>query len=285
VLVGGGQWRHFYPWLLISFYGLSTGFITAIGRVGFGVEQALSSRYAIFSLFIYLGLVGTTFALYCYERDQAVIRRRRWITGLAIAAIALAVPAWGFCCRRGEQLMVRTGQRSARLLCALEWIDAFPENADLKLIFPYVSVLRMRAHAVVGAGLLHCHLLSPRLLDQLKEPQHSSDASHGQLEAATVRDNSLITSGWIPSSPKKPNCVLIALRKPTGQFALMSVIAATIARPDIERRYQHERINPVGFWDQTPLSTPAEGIIEAWAVDTTAEVTWPLAASASLTDH
>ena len=181
--------------------------------------------------------------------------------------------------------MVRTGQRSARLLCALEWIDAFPENADLKLIFPYVSVLRTRAHTVVGAGLLHCHLLSPRLLDQLKEPQHSNDASCGQLEAATVRDNSLITSGWIPSSPKKPNCVLIALRKPTGQFALMSVIATTIARPDIERRYQHEKINPVGFWDQTPLSMPAKGIIEAWAVDTAAEVACPLAAPASLTDH
>jgi hypothetical protein len=282
LLVCGAQWRHFYPWLLISLYGLSSGLITAMGRVGFGVQQALSSRYAIFSLFIYLGLVGTTFALYSYEQDQAVLRRRRWIIGLATGVIALAVPAWCFSFLRGEQLMIQVAQRSARLLCAFEWIDAFPENPDLKLIFPFVNVLRIRAHTVVGAGLLHCHLLSPRLLDQLKEPQHSSDASHGQLEAATVRDNTLITSGWIPSSPKKPNCALIALRKPTGQLALMSVVAATISRPDIERRYQHERMKPVEFWDQIPLSMPAEGIIEAWAVDASAEVAWPLAGSTSL---
>ena len=107
-----------------------------------------------------------------------------------------------------------------------------------------------------------------------------------KLEAASFfRDNSLITRGWILSSPKKPNCVLIAMRKPTGQFALMSVIAATIARPDIKRHYQHEGIDPIGFWDQTPLSLPAEGIIEAWAVDTATEVAWPLGASASLTEH
>ena len=85
----GAAWRHFYPWFLISVYALSSGLITAFGRVGFGVEQALSSRYAIFSLFIYLGLLGTTFALYCYEPDGAIPRRHRWIIGASRRASSL----------------------------------------------------------------------------------------------------------------------------------------------------------------------------------------------------
>jgi len=282
----GAPWRHFYPWFLISAYGLSSGVITAMGRVGFGVEQALSTRYAVFSLFIYLGLVGTTFALYCYDQDRIGAYRRRWIVIVSIAVIALSAPAWSFCLHDAKRLANRTGERNARLLCALEWMDVFPTNPDLKLIFPYPDVLRIRAHAIAGAGLLRCHLLSPRLLDQLKETTHSStDLSHGRLETAIVQGNALITSGWIWPSKKNRNCVLIAFKKTTGQVALMSVIAPTIARPDIERRYQHERMKPVGFRDQTRVSMLGEGRIEAWAVDTTAEVAWPLGASVSATDQ
>ena len=53
----GARVAAFLSLALISVYALSSGLITAIGRVGFGVEQALSNRYAVFSLFIYLGLV------------------------------------------------------------------------------------------------------------------------------------------------------------------------------------------------------------------------------------
>jgi hypothetical protein len=282
LLKRGAQWRHFYPWFLISFYGLSSGFITAIGRVGFGVQQSLSSRYAILSLFVYVGLVGIIFALYCYDQDRAVVRRRRWIIGLAIALIALAVPAWIFCLRRGEQLMVQMAQRSARLHCALEWMDVFPTNPDLKLIFPYLNVLRMRAHAVADAGSLRLHIVSPQLFGQLKESRATTDMSYGCLETAVIRENSLMTSGWIRSFKERSDCVIIGLRKPTGQLELLSVIAPTPPTSDTQRPYGTRPTNAVEFWDKTSISTSAQGVIEAWAVDARAEAVWPLAGSQRL---
>ncbi len=278
----GANWRHFYPWFLITAYALTSGLITASGRVGFGVQQALSNRYAIFSLFVYLGLVGTTFALFCYDQDRAVARRRRWIIGVAIAVIALAVPAWAFCFRASQQLAVRTAQRNARLLCALEWIHVFPTNPDLKLIFPYLDVLRTRAHALQDVGLLRCHLVSRSLVTHLEEPGTFTDNCHGRLEAATIRDNSVITSGWVWSPKKAPGCVLIALRKPTGQLDLLTVLAPGIARPDIERSYGNQATKPRGFWGKAPISMPAQGLIEAWTVDTTSEVAWPLGGAVAL---
>lgn len=59
------EWRPFYPCLLMGVYALVTGIVTAFGRVGFGMEQALTSRYSVFSLFFYLALAGAAFALYC----------------------------------------------------------------------------------------------------------------------------------------------------------------------------------------------------------------------------
>ena len=285
LLARGAPWRHFYPWLLLSIYALSSGLITAIGRVGFGVQQALSNRYAIFSLFLYLGLIGTTFALYCYEQDQGTARWRRLILAFAIASIVLAAPAWGFCFASAQQLVAWTAQRNARLLCALEWMDVFPKNPDLELIFPYVNVLRARSHAIARAGLLPCHLLSPRLVDLFKEQGSFVDLSHGRLEEAVVHDGSLITSGWIWSSQKNPDCVAIGLRKPTGQFEFLSIIAPTVEERDVEGHSKKQTIKPLGFRDETPLSMPAEGIIEAWTVNTTAVTASPLAGARRLSFH
>jgi hypothetical protein len=285
LLAGGAPLRHFYPWFLVSIYALSSGLITAIGRVGFGVQQALSNRYAIFSLFLYVGLVGTTFALYCYEQDKRTARWHRLIIAFAMALIVLAAPAWGLCFASAQQLVARTAQRNARLLCALEWMDVFPNNPDLELIFPYVNVLRARSHTIARAGLLPCHLLSPRLVDLFKEQGPSADPSHGRLEEAVVRDASLITSGWIWSSQKNPDCVAIGLRKPTGQFEFLSIIAPTVEKRDIEGRSKKQTMKPLGFRDKTPLSMPGEGIVEAWAVNTTAETASPLAGARRLSVH
>jgi hypothetical protein len=281
----GVEWRRFYPWFLISVYALSSGLITAIGRVGFGVEQALSSRYAIFSLFIYLGLLGTTFAVYCYEQEGARPRRRQWIIGATIAVIALAVPTWTSCFHAGQKSVVRIARQNSGLLCALEWMDVFPTNPDLKLILPYPNVLRTRAHVLADAGLLRFHFVSPRFLNQLKGAGSSTDLSHGRLEPADVRENSLIASGWIWSSTKGSDCVLIALRKPTGQLEVLSVVTPVIARPDVERQYGTEKMKAIGFWSRAPIPSLAQGVIEAWAVDTAAETASPLAGAQRVSFH
>jgi hypothetical protein len=71
--------------------------------------------------------------------------------------------------------------------------------------------------------------------------------------------------------------VLIVLRKPTGQLVLLSVIAPTIARPDIAQHFGNTTTKALGFSGNTPISMAAQGLIEAWAVNTTTEVAWPLA--------
>jgi hypothetical protein len=285
LLARGASWRHFYPWLLLSIYALSSGLITAIGRVGFGVQQALSNRYAVFSLFLYLGLVGTTFALYCYGQDKGVVWRRRIIIAFAMVLIVLAAPAWAFCFASAQQLAARTAQRNARLLCALEWMDVFPNNPDLKLIFPYVNVLRARSHAIARAGLLPYHFPRPQLVDLFKEQGPSADRPRGRLEEAVVRDGSLITSGWIRSSQKNPDCVAIGFRKSTGQFEFLSIIAPSAEKRDIEGRSKKQTMKPLGFRDETPLSMSGEGTVEAWAVNTTAETASPLVGARRLPLH
>ena len=59
----GRDWRTFYPWLLLAVYACVSGAVAAVGRLGFGLEQALSDRYAAFTLFFYLAIIGLCFAI------------------------------------------------------------------------------------------------------------------------------------------------------------------------------------------------------------------------------
>ncbi len=45
-------------WFLISFYALLSGVASALGRAGFGYEQAMASRYTTISNLFWIGLIG-----------------------------------------------------------------------------------------------------------------------------------------------------------------------------------------------------------------------------------
>ena len=51
LLTRGAPWRHFYPWLLLSIYALSSGLITAIGRVGLESNKhfQIATLFSVFS--------------------------------------------------------------------------------------------------------------------------------------------------------------------------------------------------------------------------------------------
>jgi len=78
------------PWLTLALFSLISGGVTAFSRLGFGVEQALSSRYATVStLFVISTLVVGTLAvcdLYSQHRNSPMRRMLiRVVVGVAIA--------------------------------------------------------------------------------------------------------------------------------------------------------------------------------------------------------
>ena len=75
----------------------------------------------------------------------------------SIAVIALARPRRGPLASALAKISGSNRATEFPLLCALEWMDVFPTNPDLKLILPYPDVLRTRAHVLADAGLLRCH--------------------------------------------------------------------------------------------------------------------------------
>src|SRR5438105_920966 len=118
----------FLPWLLptLSRMECCYGYLECLCPPLANPYRGAHDCYAIFSLFIYLGRLGTTFAVYCYEQEGARPRRRQWIIGATIAVIALAVPTWTSCFHAGQKSLLRIARQNSGLLCALKWMDVFP---------------------------------------------------------------------------------------------------------------------------------------------------------------
>ncbi len=139
ILIQDRNWHTFYPWLLIAAYALGTGIITALGRIGFGVQQALDNRYTVFSLFFYLALVGGTFALYCARvRRGGQGVRACFLTNIGYL-LGFTALCWTACYPKNFVSLRNHRHHQLQLRLALEWMDVIPDNPELALVFPYVK--------------------------------------------------------------------------------------------------------------------------------------------------
>ena len=84
---GAAFQRRAAPWLMAGFYGLGNGLGTAVTRGGFGLDQALASRYATLSAFLWLGTMAVA-ALKATDDSRSSGRPRR---ELLMAAVVLSL--------------------------------------------------------------------------------------------------------------------------------------------------------------------------------------------------
>lgn len=80
--------RRAAPWIMVGLFGLFNGLGTAVTRGGLGLEQALASRYATLSAFLWLGAMGV--AALKASGTGAFDRRSRRAAAVALVALALA---------------------------------------------------------------------------------------------------------------------------------------------------------------------------------------------------
>ena len=161
-LIVGAAWLHarspaspraLRPWLLLALYGVGSGMMTAVGRLGDGLNQALGSRYTTISALFWVSvLVVVALAMTHALRDGT-----RGLQRAAIGAVAVV-----------GTLIIGVGYQtssvfSARLVAAFhhgvqlggECLQFHPIAPDpcLKLLNPEIEVLRDHARRLEALGL------------------------------------------------------------------------------------------------------------------------------------
>jgi hypothetical protein len=287
VLFRNKEWRTFYPWVLIGVYAVITGIVTAFGRVGFGIYQALDSRYTVFSLFLYLAFVGGSFALYCERvRNGGQAGRACFLTNAAWL-FSFAALCWIGSYQKNVVLLHLHREYRVKLIDALEWMDVIPDNPDLALVFPYVDILKNRAHILAKHRVLRLPFVKGPLAAQVQQSPKDSNGSTGQIETCTLDSHgSLFITGWawLPDRNHCADRVIIGSKDSSGNFKPICILRTGARREDLRERLQVPTIEKAGFSRTVNSANLSAGnvAIEGWAIDLKGQKAWPLASSLNL---
>lgn len=79
--------HQFVPWLCLMALPLMAAFITAVSRLGFGLDQSMASRYTGFSILFYIGFIGLAATLL----DSKYIKNASLVFAILVV-IAINIP-------------------------------------------------------------------------------------------------------------------------------------------------------------------------------------------------
>ncbi|MET0649494.1 MAG: hypothetical protein ABW208_23025 [Pyrinomonadaceae bacterium] len=158
-----GLVRRSMPWAVLGAYSLVTGVLVTVGRVGFGVGHATTTRYAAFSLYL---LVALVYLLPCVVEDAG---RRGYLSASRLALLkragALAAVLLVLAHAAIFVLVVRHSAANwrralLRAKACLLFIEVAPEERCLaEGLYHDVRVLRERAASLDRMGYLRPPLL------------------------------------------------------------------------------------------------------------------------------
>jgi hypothetical protein len=227
--------RRSAAWASLGAYSLVTGALVTAGRLGFGVAQAVSTRYAAFSLYV---LVALVYLLPCVIEDAG---RRGYVTeahlaplkrlGALAAALLLVAHVLIFA------LVVPHGASDWRraLLGAkacLLFIEVAPEERCLaEGLYPDMRLLRERAESLDRLGYLRPPLVRGARVRDIAAGGGVCSDRYGSFERLSARGSEYVAEGYarLPRVGRLADAVVLAYG--TGEddqtvFALAGVGAA-----------------------------------------------------------
>ena len=158
------------PWLIFAAYTLISGLITTAGRVGFGVEQALSLRYITFSLYLGVGLVYLIAIVFKDAEAKNFWDRKRTLIGkpilylLTLVFLYASISSFSF---GANSMIIQRQQRLYGKSCLL-LMDVFADkNCIQTKIFPSFDYIKTHGKLLSDLGFLKPKLVASSIFETL----------------------------------------------------------------------------------------------------------------------
>ncbi|MBI4379655.1 MAG: hypothetical protein HY574_00450 [candidate division NC10 bacterium] len=141
-------YRHpLLPWILLGLYSLLSGFMTGIGRAGYGVEQALGPPYVTISSLFWVSLIViVVLAITRLVQDGTVSRiRAPAVVAVTVSLFILAGVSYGASWTHAKTALEHHSRVFLQAGECLPYYDRAPDDC-LRVLWPDVSTFKKRAH-------------------------------------------------------------------------------------------------------------------------------------------
>jgi hypothetical protein len=261
------------PWLALGAYSIASGTLAALGRIEWGVAQALESRYVAFSLYVPVAMVGLG-AIFAGEFSKArgQGKRPRWIFATAVF-LGASFLTLELLCGVGSVPFFRVRSAAARLgQSGILFSQVMDTSSTTKgCNYPRPSFTRENAAALDRLHLFRPPLIRTREISQLRHADVGEGMASGWWDGLTSGDNKARTAwGWaaLPSKNRPADAVILAYANARGEWIAFALSEAVINRPDVAKVLRSGEQLWSGWRAVfSPDVLPQGAEISAWAVD------------------
>jgi hypothetical protein len=261
------------PWIALGGYSIGSGCLAALGRIGWGVSQALESRYVPFSLYLAAAMValGAIFATEFLKIRGSSKRRLSVFTvlvflGASYLTLELMCAAGSIPFFRIRSAAARLGQ-TGMLFSQVMDTSSTITNGN----FPRPFTVRENADALDRLRLLRTPLVRTREIKKLRHASAGEGMASGWCDGLTTgKDGTRIAWGWaaLTRRNRPADAVLLAYAEPNGDWIAFALSDVVLERQDIAKTLG----SADQLWSGWRAVFPRDGLppgteISAWAVD------------------
>ncbi len=257
-------------WVILGSYSIATGILVTIGRAGFGIEQALSSRYTTFTLYLPVALVHLIPIVLDrkIEKGRLVEQKRKLLPVLAGCVAALLSLIYLYNVRQMSGFSQRLVQGKACLLL----INVVDADCLTDKVYPNTEYLKLAANELDHLGFLRPALIKSSRVQDIAIAGEQNARSYGSLDSVVQTAGDVYTaSGWAVWSPReKPaDAILLTYDKAEGDSVIFALTDTGEERHVIARLLRSSPPSAYAAWHKSfsLKGLPANPVINAWAFD------------------
>jgi hypothetical protein len=259
-------------WLMIGAYTIISGLVTTIGRVGFGIEQSLSSRYTTFSLYLTISII---YSVAIILEDFPIKYQIKFLKLRLFAAFGIVVllGLHLFSFYHGVHLMSESYRNRLYGKSCLLFINIIKEEECLsQRIYPNIEYLKQKANELDKIGFLEPNLLKNKSIEYI-----NSANNKGWLQKIDKGSLSTeyIASGWVTVSEsqklaKLADAVILTYQNQDGKPIVFAVAQVENLSSNAFQGLNEDASDQAKWQksfsiDRLPMSSPKK--IKAWAFD------------------
>ena len=284
-------------WSTLLVYSLASAIVTTSGRMGFGVEQALSSRYTTFSVYGIVGLLGlitivgseiqakqnrtVILSYWPYKFSlEHIIRYSFLLLPTALVVMHVSVQSTYI---NAMDLMHRDRLYSKACLAYVDFVEDTCINQSLA---SPPDILKRNLKATRALGILKQENFAQNA--QITEARSTTPNfyDYGWIDSLTpTSGDNFVASGWaILENGRSADAVLLSYQDDKGEPKVFTVAPVKFDRPDVSKVKKSSAYNRSGWVVQfSRKSLPNRKVeIKAWAYDVKTKSSYLLSGSDTL---
>ena len=210
-------------WILLGFYSLGTSVLLTLGRMGFGLDQSLASRYTGFTLFIDVAVIflGAILLQHRHTKKPLSVLSKLAIAGAVLFIVGSKVFTYPTAYQelRAYHANIRHGK------AGLLFIDFVAHVECESKVYPgdYVELQR-KAHILDSMGYLRPRLVKTKFINEL-EGEKSGVWDFGTLDQLVPLNDTIFTafgSALMPENKETADAILFTYRDTLGRDVLFA---------------------------------------------------------------